>query len=533
MIPAFFLLLALGLSADAGPAVLPRNPATRAAQGDGLSRDTLAWVGTRAITGADLVRRIEWMPWPEKQGAAGMDSAKVRALQSLAGESLLAQEAEREAPGDSDRVALMRRALRKALIRDALYHEVVRALPAVSPAEIDGIVRHQGAHLPPAKRRALRVTVADSLKAAGERERAAEFMGRVLGPQRAVVDSAVFMLLADSLQSLMAASREERASAHGYVLLPEDVDVMLARLGPVLSRPLVRLADGPLLLGDALEELRYYTLSVHSLDSPRFAVELSARLRDVVAGELMAREGLRRHLDGRPEVRRDLEMWTSVWHAQRLLARAGAGPEASDDEAFRHLALFHPARARQVCEVDVAEILSDSQERAARLRSLLDAGSSLDSLARMFTTRPEWSVRGGRSGFFPIVRHPDLGYAALLSPIGSLTGPMRLPEGHSVFRVLGKRLAPDSLAARALLERMRGEATADRRAEREARYVAGLAARSRVEFDYAALSGIDVLPASMVTKRFLGFGGVMLAAPSLPPLWDWVQVWRAAHEALP
>jgi hypothetical protein len=102
-----------------------------------------------------------------------------------------------------------------------------------------------------------------------------------------------------------------------------------------------------------------------------------------------------------------------------------------------------------------------------------------------------------------------------------------------VFRVLGKRLAPDSLAARALLERMRGEATADRRAEREARYVAGLAARSRVEFDYAALSGIDVLPASMVTKRFLGFGGVMLAAPSLPPLWDWVQVWRAAHEALP
>ena len=118
------LLLALVLSTSGVSAGVPGHGATRPAPSENLSLDTLAWVGTSAVTAADLVRRIEWMPWPGKQDGAGMDSAKVRALQSLAGECLLAQEAEREGLGDSGSVARMRASLRKALVRDALYHDV-------------------------------------------------------------------------------------------------------------------------------------------------------------------------------------------------------------------------------------------------------------------------------------------------------------------------------------------------------------------------------------------------------------------------
>jgi len=37
----------------------------------------------------------------------------------------------------------------------------------------------------------------------------------------------------------------------------------------------------------------------------------------------------------------------------------------------------------------------------------------------------------------------------------------------------------------------------------------------------------------MLTRRYLGFGGGMLAAPALTPLWDWVPQWRAARRPLP
>jgi len=311
------------------------------------------------------------------------------------------------------------------------------------------------------------------------------------------------------------------------------VDVLLTRLARALGRTLARLPGGPLTLGDAIEDLRFYSFSFRSLEPARFAAELSARLKDVVAGELMAREGLRRHLDTRPEVESDLEMWTAFWQAHMLLMRAAAGPPASDDEAIRQLALTEPDRARRLYEVDVAEILAGSKPEAGRVFSLLTAGADFDSLARQSSIRTEWASRAGRSGFFPVERHPQLGYAALLAPLDTLLGPLRLPEGYSVFRVLAKRLAPDSVGARALLERARQDATGERRAERAAGYVATLAERSRVQFNYPALPGVEILPANMLTRRTLGFGGGMLAAPSLPPLWQWVPIWERAHAPVP
>src|SRR5207247_6697956 len=128
-------------------------------------------------------------------------------------------------------------------------------------------------------------------------------------------------------------------------------DVLLARLAPALDRPFARLPGGPLSLGQAIEALRFYPFTVGARGPRSFAVELSGKFKQVVEGELMAREGLRRHLDERPDVRHDLEQWTAAWRAQLLLERAATGPVASDDEAFRQLALFEPDRARQACEV--------------------------------------------------------------------------------------------------------------------------------------------------------------------------------------
>ena len=51
------------------------------------------------------------MPWAEKQSGAGMDSAKVRALQSLVGEALMAEQARRESLGETGRVQLVLGAL--------------------------------------------------------------------------------------------------------------------------------------------------------------------------------------------------------------------------------------------------------------------------------------------------------------------------------------------------------------------------------------------------------------------------------------
>jgi parvulin-like peptidyl-prolyl isomerase len=393
---------------------VPQAAPAGASTSQSTLQDTLAVAGSRAITAADLVERIEWMPWPDKQ-RADMDSAKVRALQSLVGEALLAGEARRQALGDSGRVAAMRTSLEKALVRDALYRQVVADVPAPATAEVDRIVRRQAPHASPAERGQLRRAVADSLRALSVQERAMRFMGGVLGSQRAVVDSVTFMRLADSLRRIMASTQEERVTPKGFALRPEDVEILLVRLAPWLEHPLVELPREPLRLGDAIQDLRLYAWLFRSLERRRFALELSAHLKDLVAGELMAREGMRRHLDRNPDVRRDLAMWSNAWRANLLLMRLAAGPGASDDEAFRRFATFEPERALGASEIDVEEILP-LEPQAREIQTSLGSGARFDSLARRVSTRSEWRDRGGRSGFFRASLHPELG-RALRAPL--------------------------------------------------------------------------------------------------------------------
>lgn len=355
------------------------------------------------------------MPWVAKESSP--DSAKVLAVQSLVGEQLLAREAERQGLGNTGLVAGMRASLRRALARDALYHQVV-AGSEPSAAEVERIVRRRQAGGTYAEREKLRKAVADSLRQRSEQQRAHAFMVRLLAHQRAVADSSVFVLLADSLHAHMVATPEGRESAAGFAIEGEDVDALLSKLRPTLDRPLVRIGEERILLGDVLEDLRFYSFHVHSLDPQSFRIDLSRRLKAIVEGELLAREAIRRQLDQSEEVRRDLGMWTDAWRAQMLLERVAAG---------------------------------------------------FDSLAT-----PHASGRA---------RPEDL-------------------------RAVG-------------------------RANRVARYVAALADRSDIRWNNAAVSRVDIIPSNMVTRRFLGFGGGMLAAPSLPPLWQWVPIWRESHKPLP
>jgi hypothetical protein len=513
------------------PAV-PRAPHT-ADLSDDLQRDTLAWVGDRVITALDLVQRIEWMPYPEKNASADMASVKLHALRSLAAEALLARESERRSASGGADLSRTRAALGRALARDALYRQLGRESPPPSRAEITALARrmHPGAtaaQLPACQRMA-----ADSLRTLAGQRRAAEFLVAHLAGKQASVDSAAFMMLADTLRTYMTTAHVDSAEGGGLIVPAEATDVLLERLAPMLDRPFAQLPDGPLTLGDALEDMRFYLYVTHSLHPRRFAAELSGQLRLLVEGEIMGREALRRHMDERPEVRHDLRTWTDAWRAVSVLGTVVAGGPAGDEEAIRTFAQTNPDRARSAGEVDLEEVLCGTSEEAVAVRAALDGGAPFDSLARRHSRRAEWVERGGRSGFFPVSRHPELGFTALLSPPGSLLGPLRLPEGVSVFRVLGKRIAPDSLQVRDEFEKARAAATQEQRTDRVARYVGSLASSSRVRFSDASLAQVNILSANMLVRRMLGFGGGMTAAPSLRPMWQWTRYWNGAHAPLP
>jgi hypothetical protein len=98
---------------EASPAVAQKEASLR--------QDTVARIGSTAITARELIQRVEMMPFPGKQKKDQTDSVKIKALHAMIAEKLLANEAKRLSLSEDKKTALTRRELENALIRDELY----------------------------------------------------------------------------------------------------------------------------------------------------------------------------------------------------------------------------------------------------------------------------------------------------------------------------------------------------------------------------------------------------------------------------
>jgi hypothetical protein len=65
------------------------------------------------------------------------------------------------------------------------------------------------------------------------------------------------------------------------------------------------------------------------------------------------------------------------------------------------------------------------------------------------------------------------------------------------------------------------------------RFLGGLATKFAVEIDFEKLKKVSLTPSNMVTKRFIGFGGAMMAVPTIPFLWHWFDAWNKEESISP
>jgi hypothetical protein len=103
----------------------------------GLSLDTLARVGRNVITERDLIERIELMPWEGKEKPKQYDSSKIKALNSLVAERLLAIEGKHLNVGSDEVSEIKIRGMEKLFVRDELFKREVKQKVFVSDNEIN------------------------------------------------------------------------------------------------------------------------------------------------------------------------------------------------------------------------------------------------------------------------------------------------------------------------------------------------------------------------------------------------------------
>ncbi|HXX65379.1 MAG TPA: peptidylprolyl isomerase [Bacteroidota bacterium] len=589
--------------------------------------DTLARVGSSAITASDLFERIDLMPWPGKERALSDDSIKIRALHSLVGERLLADEALARGIGEDSMTQLHLRGLEGAFVRDELYKREVAAKVHISPEEIRIGLKRFAMELTVAvlhcsgEESARRLSealgapgLADSVRATAARreilsadtatvsfgtltepwedvvykldvehpasaptnspstgwvvlyladgrtnpayakgnmqERASavkriirgrkaqingvQYMASVLKSRKAEAQRQTLELLGSAIYAVIGPDSLRHKRGGRYFLAPEEIDMLEDSLHDSLARVLVEMPGGGLTLGMALQAFRLEPFSTPSLGHRAFATVLNETVKRIAQEEFIAREGYGKNLQHSAAVRHDVSTWTNKRLAEMMEeAIPEGGPFDHEDELqglIANAGLLDPSY-----QVNVREIFTDSLLAAMRLRELIEGGSNMAQLARTHSKRPGWAERGGESGFFSARTFPQLGVRALDADTGALLGPVRVAGGYSLIRVLGKRHtgAPGG-ASLDSLKRLLGASLKEEKRRRDVdTFIAGLASKYGVRLYYDRLKAVQVFPHNMFTRRNIGFGGTISAAPLLEPQWGWVDRYEQATKVTP
>ena len=590
-----------------------------------LSSDTLARVGSTVITARDLMERIELMPWEGKEKAKQHDSSKVKALNSLVAERLLAIEAKHLNVGTDPVSKIKISGMEKMFVRDELFKREVKQKVTVSESEINAGLAKFAWQLHIAAVKVKDRAAGDSLTAklqkniplsrilAGDRGRtiasvetvqvnfggldtlfenavyamgkrkfsrpfmsdtygwtvallidrgtnpvaekmsggdrrirveetirskkedivAGTYYARILAPQKANTDSAMFYTLAKALRSIIINDSARHFSKGMFGVLSEDVDQLLAMFVKDSERAFADVPERPVTFGEVIEGMRNLRFGFRSLDENMFNHDLNYHLRTLIGKELIAREGYRQQLQYSENVQKDLQLWSNYWVSRYLMWRVNDSVNVNSDDVYTVLRSILPSIGKQY-EVKIREVLCDSLSRIADVMSEYSRGTDLSRLAEQYSIRSEWKSTAGLSPFLPLDRMPELTCRAFMADTGTTIGPIRTNEGYSFLKVIAKRsvgktdVTPDSI-----IVNIRNNLNGKRRNSVMSTYVAGLAKSYSIDIRYDRLSAVKIQPANMFTRRMIGFGGIITAAPMLFPNWEWMNEYRNEDTVIP
>jgi parvulin-like peptidyl-prolyl isomerase len=376
--------------------------------------------------------------------------------------------------------------------------------------------------------------VRSTLQQQKERERTILYQASILSHRKAEANPDLFERLASSALRILRGDSTGYRMQGGYTIVL-IIDSLESILQPLLDKPFISMEDGSMTVWEVLEEYRFFRFYFPSLQDEDFRMRLNGSIRQTVAMEYLAREGYRQNLQNSEEVRHDVATWVDYWRAKEHERQLrGTLSQVTDDDVMNYL-IQNGGILGSPYEVNVREVLTDSLQTAVRLFEQIVNGADMAEIARKYSKRKAWADRGGESLWFRVSGFPDIGFRALAADSGQLIGPVQLKNGYSLFRVLGKRQAHadsmitfDSLAA-LVHERVKSE----KMHKLIDTQIASYARSYGVKMHYDRLHKIEITKQNMFTSRLIGFGGVMVAVPTLVPRWDWIKQVGDLKDLLP
>lgn len=208
----------------------------------------------------------------------------------------------------------------------------------------------------------------------------------------------------------------------------------------IADKPICSFRDGMISVGEFLRDARTIRISQRELADVERVSDLITE--SVLTPHLFAAEGAKAGLDSHPGLLERVEQKRQNMLLDALRnSQVDQSIDASEEEA-RAFYDANPNQFKTPLTTEIIEVLAVSDTLASQVKAAMLTGTAaeVESLAVAHTVRYGASHHGGRLSinYLSKAYYKDISEAVESAEVGQVVGPLQVPEGYSVFKVLDR-----------------------------------------------------------------------------------------------
>lgn len=294
----------------------------------------------------------------------------------------------------------------------------------------------------------------------------------------------------------------------------------------------IKFEKDPVTFGSFVLQMRFNGIDFNQLDEKHVVNILNNYVFTFIQNELLAREALKRGYDKLPEVADELKMWKEYYLSCEEMKTIFKQQSVDDDEAEK---FFEEAnRVVQLADsVKILEILTSSLENVEQILNEVNNGADFKELAEKYTLRDSLKTKGGEFNYFPVTENGELGRTAAGMKTGDVFGPITLPEGYSIIKLIDKKEGKKKTFAAfdEAKEEIKNILRTEKMYSALDEVTSDIAVQKGISINESVLKSLKVTNVDMIVLRRFGFGGQLLAVPDAQPYSSWFKKYQQKRKS--
>lgn len=345
-----------------------------------------------------------------------------------------------------------------------------------------------------------------------------EYLMSVMKDVKVEVNYNIFKPLVYTIKSFLDKHQPSSYDPNYYLSLRE-INEIKAKYSSQLKSPLLRFNEGNITLGEALDQLTLSGFAPENTSVQFITESLHAALKYIVQNYFLAKRARQLGLQNSNEVKYNVQMFVDAYRAARLAS------QITDTVKVTR------AQISEFFDSHKDEVLKDVRLRLQifKVENIDEAAEILNRLNKI----KEGAVDTAGAVWVNAYQLSELGGVLAEMPNGKIYGPLFIKGQYTIFRVLDKKSTLTKGAISNSIQDAREMLLAKTKQEVLNKYLADLAGEQNVKIYLNRLNEVEVTPIEMLTFRYIGFGGKILAVPSMYPMEGWLKYYDKKGNIVP